>query len=883
MNEDRWRRVQELFHQATELPPSEHRSFLKAACREDAPLLNEVLALLEQDARGDSLLDHDLAEIAQESMEKLDPGSLTLKEFGPYRIHRVLGEGGMGVVYLAGREDLGSLVAIKILKDAWLSPARRERFALEQRTLAQFNHPFIARLYDANATSDGTPFFVMEYVEGVPFIEYCRTEECSLQKRLELFRAVCEAVVYAHQHAVIHRDLKPSNILVKSDGTVRLLDFGIAKQLETFGAPVDQTITGLRFMTPSYASPEQIRGEQVGIQTDVYSLGVILYELLAGSLPFELSNRTPAQLEQVLTNEEAERPSAVAKRALHNSGSKPQHFATSKSAWADLDVICLTALHKDIQRRYASAEALLRDVDHFLRQEPLDARPDSASYRVKKFVARHRRSVSAAAIAFVIVSALVTYFTVRLAVARNTAVAEAARAERVQKFLFNLFQGGDEAAGPADNLRVVSLLDRGFREAQSLDAEPVVQAELYETLGTIYQKLGKLDRAEMLLQSSLKVRKWALGQNNSAVAGNLVALGMLRAAQARLPEAEQLVRSGLQMSKSTLRTGHPATARAIHALGEVLEDRGEYAKAIPVLEEAVDLQSRPGGVSADLAGTLTELANCHFYIGNYETSDSINRRVLEMDRKLYGERHPHVADDLINLGANQYAWGHYPDAEQFYRQALEIIQAWYGNENPETASALTMVGRALVAQQKFSEAGAIATQALQIQEKVYGPLHPRVASALNEVGKVALQQRKLEEAEKCFAKMVEIYRAVYPNGHSLTGIAEANLASVFMERKQYARAESLYRDALKEYANMLPADHQDVGVGKVKLGRAMLRQKRYADALNETLAGYTILSNKVGASNLWLKNAKQDLVEEYLALKQPQQAIAFRDTLAKPE
>ncbi len=882
MDELKWRRMQELFHEATELPGSEHRAFLKAACGDDEQLINEVLALLEQDARGGSLLDRDLAKLAHESIEESRPASLPLKEFGPYRIQKVLGEGGMGVVYLAEREDLGSLVAIKILRDAWLSPVRRERFASEQRTLAQLNHPFIARLYDADTTPDGTPFFVMEYVEGVSLVEYCRAHKCSLEERLELFRAVCEAVVYAHQRAVIHRDLKPSNILVKDSGTVRLLDFGIAKHLETLGESVDQTMTGLRLMTPAYASPEQIRGEQVGIQTDVYSLGVILYELLSGKLPFELSNRTPAQAEQVITHEDAEKPSAVAQRALDTSAKKVQHLAASKSAWAELDVLCMTALHKDTQRRYPSVEALLRDVDHFLKQEPLDARPDTARYRVRKFVTRNRRSVTAVALVFVLVSGLVTYFTMRLAIARSAAVAEAARAERVQRFLFNLFQGGDEAAGPADDLRVVSLLDRGVREAQSLDAEPAVQAELYETLGTIYQKLGNLDRAESLLQSSLKIHKWAFGENNPAVAENLVALGMLRAAQARLPEAEQLARSGLQMSKATLRAGHPATARATHALGEILEDQGAYAKAIPILEEAVRLQSAPGGVRADLAASLTELANCHFYTGDYATSDSINRRVLEMDRQLYGERHPHVADDLINLGANQYEWGHYPEAEQFYRQASDIIRAWYGKENPETASALTMVGRALVAQQKFNEAGLIATEALQIQEKVYGPVHPRVASALNEVGKVALQQGKLDEAEKCFARMVEIYRAVYPNGHSFIGIAEANLAGVYLERRQYERAEELYRDALNVYAITLPADHQNVGIGKAKLGRTLLREKRYADALKETLAGYNILSKRADSSNPWLKNAKQDLGEEYIALKQPEQAAKFRDAAAKP-
>src|SRR5271163_765651 len=334
MDSTRWQRVQSLFHEAADMPAPQQRVFLETQCGGDGALVSEVLILLEEDARGGSLLDGDVAEVASQILNGSPAASLPFKEFGPYRIKQALGEGGMGVVYLAEREDLGNEVAIKILRDAWVSPARRERFNAEQRTLAQLNHPSIARLYDADTSPDGTPFFVMEYVEGAPLPDFCKTQRCSIPERLRLFRAVCEAVLYAHQHAVIHRDLKPSNILVKTDGSIRLLDFGIAKHLENLGELVDQTITGLRLMTPAYAAPEQIRGEQVGIQSDVYSLGVLLYELLAGRLPFDLSNCTPAQAENVLTEEEAEKPSQAA-------GTNGSAMTASRTAWADLDVLCL--------------------------------------------------------------------------------------------------------------------------------------------------------------------------------------------------------------------------------------------------------------------------------------------------------------------------------------------------------------------------------------------------------------------------------------------------------------------------------------------------------------------------------------------------------------
>jgi serine/threonine-protein kinase len=273
---ERWQQIQSIFHQVVDRPQPERTAALESACGGDESLMADVAGLLEEDARNSSVLDRDLSGIAHQVVD-VPLAFMPFEEFGPYRVKSVLGEGGMGVVYLAEREDLGSLVAIKILRDAWLSPARLARFESEQRTLANLNHPSIARIYDADCLANGTPWFVMEFVEGVPLTDYCRQHESSVEERVRLFRAVCEAVQYAHSQAIIHRDLKPSNILVKSDGAVKLLDFGIAKQLESLdAAAVEPTRTALRFMTPAYAAPEQIQTGRVGTASDVYSLGVIL-------------------------------------------------------------------------------------------------------------------------------------------------------------------------------------------------------------------------------------------------------------------------------------------------------------------------------------------------------------------------------------------------------------------------------------------------------------------------------------------------------------------------------------------------------------------------------------------------------------------------------
>ena len=877
MDSKRWERVQELFHRSADLPASERQSFLESACCDDHGLLSDVSAMLREDARSTSLLDRDMAVIAHDVLSQSDSENLPEDRFGPYRLKKSLGEGGMGVVYLAERSDLGSVVAIKILRDAWLSPVRRERFASEQRTLAQLNHPSIARLYDADTLADGTPWFAMEYVEGLHLTAYCAENKCSVEKRLGLFRHVCEAVQFAHQHAVIHRDLKPSNILVRSDGSIRLLDFGIAKQIETLDTPVDQTLTGLRLMTPAYAAPEQIRGERVGIQADVYSLGVILYELLAGSLPFDLSRRTPNEAVALITGHGPARPSASA-RPRSSTGLK-----MTSVEWADLDVLCLTAMHKDPLRRYQSVEALIRDVDHYLKREPLEARPDSIAYRMGKFVRRNRTAVTAAVAAFTVIIGLVAFFTVRLARARNAAIAEAARTQRIQRFTLNLFQGGDESVGPADDLRVITLLDRGVQEARALDGEPAMQAELYQTLGGIYQNLGKLDQADKLLRASLDQRKQIFGSDHYVVAESMVGLGLLRDAQAQYDEAEKLVRDGLDMSKRHLAPNHPLIARATSSLGKVLEDRGDYEKAIPVLEESARLQSTSDASKADLGETLSELANCHFYSGHLDVSESLNMRALKIDKELYGERHPSVANDLINMGAIQFERGNYKEAERYYRQSLDIIQPFYGKDHPETASAQTMLGRALVSQNRLDEASDILRDALGIQERIYGKVHPRVASALNEIGKVALQSRKYDEAEVAFHRMADIYRSVYSGKHYYIGIALSNLGSVDTERKRYFSAEQYLREALAMFSSTLPPNHLNFGITRVKLGRVLLRERRYQEAEIESRTGLDILAKQASPSIGWIQKGRQDLIVIYEALHQPEKAANLQEILSAKE
>jgi eukaryotic-like serine/threonine-protein kinase len=918
MDAARWERIQELFHATAERPAGEQRAFLETCCTDDPGLVAEVLALLAEDGHASLLLDRDLAHAAQQVFADVTttaaPG-----EIGAYRIREVLGEGGMGVVYLAERTDLGSLAAVKLLRDAWLSPARRERFAAEQRTLAQLNHPSIARLFDAGTLPDGTPWLVMEYVAGVPITEHCRAHGMNLRERLYLFREVCEAVQHAHRHLVVHRDLKPSNILVQGEerekrsekrekgggsgnrgegrkgtagngeqthsavrtphsafGRIKLLDFGIAKHLEDFGMPADQTRTGVRLMTPAYAAPEQLRGGSIGVHTDVYALGVLLWELLVGHTPFDLSGLAPTEAERVLLDSEPERPTVVARRLAKRNGAGAHLREVGRAGQADLDVLCLGAMQKDARRRYPTVEALIRDLDHYLAGEPLEARPDSARYRLGKFLRRRWQPVSAAAAFLLLLVGTVGFYTLRLAAARNAAVAEAGRTERIQRFTLNLLSGGDDAVSPADSLRVVALLDRGVQEAALLVAEPAVQAELLHTLGEMYRKLGRLERADSLLGEVIARRRSHFGAEHPEVAASLVSLGLLRSDQARFAEGERSIQEALDMQRRLLPPLHPRITEATEALGHVLVGNGEYERAIPILAEVVSLRSRAGAARVELAGSLYQLAGAHFYLGNLEVSDSLNRRALILYRDALGEHHPHFADALVNLGAIQQERGNYTEAERYHRQALDIKRAWHGPDHPAVGASLTMVARALLFQERLDEAAGLLRQALDIRERAFGPLHPQVASTVNELGAVALRQKQYDEAEAAYRRILAIYRATYDGEHYLIGVAASNLGSVYSAREQYSRAESLFREAIASFTRTLAADNVNLGIARIKLGRALLRQGRFAEAELETLAGHDILAAQANPAVSFLTAAREDLATIYERLGRPDQATRFR-------
>jgi serine/threonine-protein kinase len=865
MNPDRARRIEDLFERLIDEPPAERWQRLHDLCRGDDELAAEVWPLIEADAATPGILRQGAADLASALLESGGDAALP-RPFGQYVIREYLGEGGAGAVYLADRDDLRMTVAVKVLHDSWASPVRRERFASEQRTLASLDHRHIARILDAGVT-EGRPWFAMEYVEGSRITDYCNARGLDLRQRLKLFRAVCEAVSFAHRNLIVHLDLKPANILVNQTGEVKLVDFGIARHLTEAGGAAEKTMTAHRVLSLNYASPEQIRGEAVDVQTDVHALGIVLYELVAGTPPIDLAAVSPAALLQRL-HETPRRPSAAElERPLLS-------VRASRAEWRDLDALCLTAIHRDKTARYETVDRLIRDVDHFLSNQPLEARTGRLQpYRIRKFLVRHRRGVAVTAAVLILLAATSAFFTVRLIDARDRALDSEARMQRIHRLMLNLFEGDDSVAGPADHLRVVSLLDRGVREADSLETERDLQADLRHTLGGLYHKLGHFDRAEPLLEAALTGWQAALGDADPRTVRARLALVSLRVDQGELDDAKRLVNEALEAARHRRTVDAVEVATATAALGKVLVTAGDYGASVPLLEESVRALST-GRVSAELSEALGDLANAQYYLGHVDASEATNLRSLALDRELFGNRHPHVAVDHYNLGNIRLDRGDYPGGERLFRQALQIHEAWYGAEHPKTASTLLMVGRSLAYQGRLDEAASLYERAGEVMRRTYGERHLRFGFVLSLSGDLARDQGSLDRAEQLFERAAAIFKSALGEQHEFYLHQLSNLGSVGLARKEYADAEKLLRAAARGLGTVVP-DQRYTAMAQIRLGAALAGLERHAEAEQPLRAGYRLLQ-KLSPHDPELQFARRQLIVVYSALNKPAEAEAIR-------
>ncbi len=833
---EHWERIQSIFAEAADLHVEARRSFVEERCGGDAQLAVSVLEMLQADGEGGSLLDEDLGPaiglLAEETLRSDHLRSLVQRQIGPYRLLRVLGEGGMGIVYLAERTDIGGLVAIKLLRDAWMSPMRRERFLLEQQTLVKLNHPAVARLYDASTMEDGTPWFVMEYADGKPLTEYLAARGGSVAEDLLLFRRVCEAVQYAHSHAIIHRDLKPSNILVTSTGEVKLLDFGIAKQMQPQAGDHERTIAGLRLLTPGYAAPEQHTGGDVGVFTDVYSLGVLLYEILTGRLP---------DPEAARAGRLPEKPSLLARVA----GSGASRLRLSKQQLADLDVLCLTALQPEPERRYRSVDAFLRDITAFVEGRVLEARPNTLGYTLRKFTQRNRLALAAVTAALLLAVGGTVFFTVGLARARNVAVAEAKRTKMIQRFMLDMLGHADSAASPSSDLKVLTLLDRAAQQAASLKEDPASQIELDETLGSMYSGLGKYDQSQQWFMTALETSKQTGLNSKQNTADILTKLAATQSDHGDLTTARKNVEQALSLAASTrLPQEDPTLVQAHFTLGRIEVDSGRYQEAIDQLTPLTHMSVlQTGDRRYDLRDSLSILAVAEQSAHHLEAAEAASERVIHLDEELLGDKHVETAFDITNLASNKLQRGDLRSAEQLYRQALPIIQAWYGPDHPDTAFTFGIFATLLIQQKKIAEAEPLLHKALAIEEKAYGPVHERIAFVLDELGQIAMQKDDPSLALTYFSRAVAIYRSVVGENGARTGYELGNLGAAYLKQNKNVNAEATLRQCV-ELLQSLPPGNNLIGTARARWGRSLLALKRYSEAEEQMVAARDILSKQ---------------------------------------
>ncbi len=816
MDRARWNRLEALCAAALDHAPADRARYLDRECDGDAELRRDAERLLEQLESDPSFLERplvDLSDLAPSATDAAVPDQI-----GPYRLQRLLGRGGMGDVYLATHEaeDVRRTVAVKVIRPGRDTNEVLRRFRLERRILAGLDHPNIARLQDAGATPDGRPYFVMEYVEGLPIDAYCDDHRLAIERRLELMQVACAAVQHAHQNLVVHRDLKPTNILVGQDGAPKLLDFGIGKVLGdagTFGTAVE-TRSDVRPLTPAYAAPEQLTDRPITTATDIHGLGVLLYELLTGRHPFVTGGETVREIERRVADTDPTAPSA-ALRAAERDVARAVSARRATDPWqlrrrlaGDLDNIVLKALRKEPERRYASAAALAEDLRRHAHGLPVSARPDTFGYRTRKFIRRNAPWVAAATIAF---AALGTTTGVTLVQSRRVAheservTAERDKALEVRGFLMELFgaTGADRAVG--DSVTARQLLDLQAARVDELYGDrPALQAEMLEVLADGYDRLGLYGDAERLARRALARRDETVGRRHPDAASSLNLLGWVLYEHGNLQEAALLLEEAVAVRRAAGPRHALDLSRSLNDLGVVLSAAGRMDDAGTALEEALGIRQTALGEDHRSVGiTASNLAATYYHRSRFQEAIQLQQLAVRALSRSVGTDHQRSVVALANLAVFQQVYGDLDAAERAYRELLARQRRIQGRDHPLTAVYLSSLA-SVVAQRAgrganhsgFAEAEALLREALAIREAKLGPSHPETAATLDHLGGVLATRGRLEEAVASQLRAVAILRGAYGTAHVSTATAVSRLAGTRWRMGDVAEALRLKRAAL---------------------------------------------------------------------------------------
>ena len=787
-----WRQLREYFDEALTLPPEQREAFIRGITANDADLGARLEAMLAEAGDDEGV---SLTGVVAEAAAGLDQQQRDRRigqRLGPYRITSHVARGGMGDVFEAERADgeFEQRVAIKLIGSAALSADAVTRFRAERQILARLNHPNIAQILDGGTTADGTTYLVMEYVDGLPVDEYAREMQLGLRGRLALFRRICDVLEFAHRNLVVHRDIKPTNILVTADGEPKLLDFGIAKLLEA-DAPTEPATT--RILTPDYASPEQILGQPITTSCDVYSLGVLLYELLTGHRPHELRGKRPSELERAVCETTPPRPSEIVDSAR---AGYPRRRTPGRWLAGDLDNIVMTALRVRPENRYRSVEQLSADILRYQDGQPVVARGRSWTYVTGKFLRRNRVAVTAAVLALGILAGLVGYHIRQISDERDRVRQEAERTAAVSEFLKDIFHVSNPDQSLGETITARDILDQGAARLDTeLAGQPAIRATLMATIGEVYGFLGLYDSAINELEQAVRLQR---GGNDPA-----------------------------------------ALASSLELLARNFYETGDMDRALALLDEAQDRVREAGMEDSALnAQVLYTLGQLHMFRGDYEQSLHFHEAAHARWAALPTDERRHAANALDGLGQTLQLQGDLDGAEEHLRAALATRRAADGKTTATVLANIHNLATLLHEKAEYAEAEALYLEVYEGEIRITGLDHPDRDSAMTNLGRLYRETGRFEEAEHFLREAVDHSIRVRGAVHRYTAYNQNNLAGLLSERGQHAEARATFETVLEVYAETVPPDHPFIASSKVaygalliELGEPVTAQRHARDAL----------------------------------------------------
>jgi eukaryotic-like serine/threonine-protein kinase len=760
---------------------------------------------------------------------------------GPYHLLHRIGVGGMGEVWLAEqKEPVRRRVALKLIKAGMDTREVVARFESERQALALMDHPAIAKVFDAGSTPQGRPYFVMEYVNGIPITTYCDRHRLTTEQRLELFIRVCEGVQHAHEKAILHRDLKPSNILVSEvDGkpAPRIIDFGVAKATaqrltpETLFTQVGEVVG-----TPAYMSPEQADsgGVDVDTRTDVYSLGVVLYELLVGALPLDFTTTTPDQFRSRLRDEDVPRPSTKLRTSAQKSDTAAQQRSTDLTALlrllrGDLDAITLKCLEKERARRYGTPAEVASDIRRYLRNEPVVARPAGLVYRTRKYVRRNRIGVAFAAGAGILLLSAAIAQTLQL---RRTE-RERDRADRITKFMTEMFKVSNPSEARGNDIRAREILDKASTEIDTgLTKDPELQARMMHTMGTVYESLGLYSKAESLFGRAAEIRRGVLGPMNRDTLASSNKLGFVLREESRFPEAEKLTRETMELRKRAFGPKDRDTLDSATQLALILDDEGRFADAEKLNRQTVDIASRAYGPQDDAARIARQhLAIDFAYEGKYAEAEKVFREIYEDDCKRLGDDNLTVVGEHDNLGNILLQQERYAEAEKIYRDGLERHTRLQGPDHPRTLLTAGNLAQALRSEKRYSEAEKLLRDTLAAKLKTLGPDHRSTLVTKGNLAETLGDEGKNAEAEQLIRETLDSERRTLGPDHSDTLVTMESLGDILKREKRYSEAEKTYQETFAARRRALGDEHPDTAAAAYELAAVQALEGKRDEAL----------------------------------------------------